>query len=207
MLALSEALDADYVELANTQYHGWALNNRDSLMPSVEQLERAEAVTNVYRDKHKGGMKLYFVVPDYYETRPKPCMNGWGSMFLTVAPDGLALPCHSARDLPMDFPDLRDTSVSEVWFESEAFNKFRGNDWMKEPCRSCPEKEKDFGGCRCQAFLLTGDAANADPVCEKSLHHGQIAEAVERANCHTNIAEAPLLFRNVANSRNLIAKG
>jgi PqqA peptide cyclase len=207
MLALAEALGADYVELANTQYHGWGLTNRDSLMPSVEQLERAEAVTNVYRDKHEGGMKLYFVVPDYYETRPKPCMNGWGSMFLTVAPDGLALPCHSARDLPMDFPDLRETSVSDVWFESEAFNKFRGNDWMKEPCRSCPEKEKDFGGCRCQAFLLTGDATNADPVCEKSPHHGQIAEAVERANCHTNIAEAPLLFRNVANSRNLIAKG
>lgn len=207
MLALSERLNADYVELANAQYHGWALQNRDALMPSTEQLQRAEAVTNAYRQAHPDGMKLYFVVPDYYEVRPKPCMNGWGSMFLTVAPDGLALPCHSARDLPMEFPNVRDMDVDRIWNESDAFNHYRGNEWMKEPCRSCPEKEKDFGGCRCQAYALTGDAANADPVCDKSPNHDVIAAAVARANCHTAAAVAPMLFRNMANSRQLIASG
>lgn len=207
MLALSEQLNADYVELANAQYHGWGLQNRDALMPSIEQLKRAEAVTNAYRLAHPDGMKLYFVVPDYYEVRPKPCMNGWGSMFLTVAPDGLALPCHSARDLPMEFPNVRDMDVDRIWNESDAFNHFRGDEWMKEPCRSCPEKEKDFGGCRCQAYLLTGDAANADPVCDKSPMHDEIAGAVERANCHAASATAPMLFRNMANSRKLIASG
>ncbi|MBQ0713230.1 MAG: pyrroloquinoline quinone biosynthesis protein PqqE [Porticoccus sp.] len=206
ILALSEALGADYVELANTQYHGWGLQNRDALMPSEEQLQRAEALTNEYREEHPRGMTLYFVVPDYYEARPKPCMNGWGSMFLTIAPDGLALPCHSARDLPIDFPHVRDMSVSDIWYHSTAFNFFRGDDWMKEPCSSCPEKEKDFGGCRCQAYLLTGDAANTDPVCSKSPQHGQITDAVARANCQTKV-DVPLLFRNMKNSRTLIAKG
>ncbi len=204
MLALSEKLNADYVELANTQYHGWGFENRDALMPSVDQLRRAEEVTNAYRKAHPGGMKLYFVVPDYYEVRPKPCMNGWGSMFLTVAPDGLALPCHSARSLPMKFPNVREHSVSEIWNHSKAFNFFRGDDWMQEPCRSCPEKEKDFGGCRCQAYMLTGDATNTDPVCDKSPMHHKVSDAVARANCHSG-APVPMVFRNMANSRNLIA--
>ena len=127
-------------------------------------------------------MKIYFVVPDYFERRPKPCMNGLGSVFLTVAPDGTALPCHAARMLPgLEFPNVRDASVESIWFDSPGFNHFRGDAWMKEPCRSCPEKTKDFGGCRCQAYLLTGDAANADPVCDLSPHHHLVTEAVARA--------------------------
>lgn len=206
ILALSETLEADYVELANAQYHGWALLNRDTLMPSREQLERAEAITNQWREDHPDGMRLYFVVPDYYEDRPKPCMNGWGSMFLAVTPDGRALPCHSAGDLPIEFPNVKSSALKDIWFESDAFNKYRGNDWMKEPCRSCPDKDKDFGGCRCQAFALTGDAANADPVCTKSPERPQIDEALTQANCH-NSAIAQMQYRNMAASKALIAKG
>lgn len=206
MLALSQQLGADYVELANAQYHGWGLHNRDALMPSQRQLRRAESVTNAFRRANPGGMKLYFVVPDYYENRPKPCMNGWGSMFLTVAPDGLALPCHSARDLPIEFPNVRDMELAQIWHESAGFNHFRGDAWMKEPCRSCPEKARDFGGCRCQAYMLTGDPANTDPVCDKSPRHAVVTSAVDKANCH-GTGVPPLLFRNMANSGQLIASG
>ncbi|EED34729.1 coenzyme PQQ biosynthesis protein E [Luminiphilus syltensis NOR5-1B] len=204
ILELCAQLNADYVELANTQYHGWALKNREALMPSEEQLGRAEAVTNAYRKQHGEAMKIYFVIPDYYEQRPKPCMNGWASMFLTVAPDGAALPCHSARDLPIAFPNVRDTPVRDIWYHSEPFNAYRGNDWMQEPCRSCPEKDIDFGGCRCQAYLLTGDARNADPVCDKSPHRERIDEALLQAN-HYRQEPSPMLFRNMANSRDLIS--
>jgi pyrroloquinoline quinone biosynthesis protein E len=206
ILAMSEALQADYVELANTQYHGWGLKNRDSLMPSLEQLQRAEKISNEYRANHPGGMKLYFVVPDYYEARPNPCMNGWASMFLTITPNGTALPCHSAGDLPINFPNVKHNNVADIWTKSAGFNQYRGDDWMQEPCRSCPEKKQDFGGCRCQAFMLTGDATNADPVCEKSPHHAIVEEAVKKANCRITTA-APFLFRNMANSKRLIAKG
>ena len=206
IIALSERLRADYVELANVQYHGWALHNRAALMPTREQLAHAEAVTNAYRRAKPDGMTLYFVVPDYYEQRPKPCMNGWGTMFLTIAPDGAALPCHSARDLPMQFPNVRELSVREAWYGSEAFNAFRGDSWMREPCRDCPEKQRDFGGCRCQAFLLTGDARNADPVCAKSPHRSLVDEALVAANAPAGEA-APMTFRNLSNSTQLIAVG
>lgn len=206
ILELSERLQADYVELANAQYHGWALKNRQSLMPSREQLERAEAVTNAYRQRNPDGMTLYFVVPDYYEQRPKPCMNGWGNMFLTIAPDGSALPCHSARDLPMQFPNVREHSVREIWFESEAFSAYRGEGWMREPCRSCPERDRDHGGCRCQAFMLTGDARNADPVCTLSPHRHLVDEALALANGDAR-QSVPMTFRNMANSAALIASG
>lgn len=206
ILALSEALGADYIELANAQYHGWALLNRDQLMPSRAQLERAEQITNEYRAKNPNGMRLFFVIPDYFEERPKPCMNGWASMFLAVAPDGRALPCHSAGELPLDFPNVRTSTVEDIWYRSEAFNHFRGNDWMREPCRSCPEKEKDFGGCRCQAFALTGDAANADPICTKSPHRDVIDTALTAANCH-NPTVGQLIYRTMSESSALIAKG
>jgi pyrroloquinoline quinone biosynthesis protein E len=149
-------------------------------------------------------MKLLFVVPDYYETRPKACMNGLGSIFLTVTPDGTALPCHAARMLPgFEFPNVRRHAVDWIWRDSHAFNHFRGDAWMKEPCRSCPEKAKDFGGCRCQAYLLTGDAANADPVCDKSPHHHLVTEAVARAD-QPYVEEKPVLFfRDRRNSRKL----
>lgn len=205
ILQLSERLQADYVELANTQYYGWALENRAALMPSRQQLELAEARTNAYRQANPDGMKLFFVVPDYFENRPKPCMNGWGSMFLTVAPDGAVLPCHSARDLPLEFPNVQESSLREIWYESEAFNRYRGDAWMKEPCRSCPEKQKDFGGCRCQAYLLTGDAENADPVCDKSTHRVIVDRIVTEAD-RVHRQPPPMLYRNMKNSGEIIAR-
>jgi PqqA peptide cyclase len=182
MLRLAVDLQADYVELATTQYYGWALHNRDRLLPTRVQLEGAEAIAHDYQARYQGRMKIYYVVPDYYETRPKACMNGWGAVFLTIAPDGTALPCHAARELPgIQFPSVRQHDIAWIWNESPAFNRFRGFDWMKEPCRTCPERFKDFGGCRCQAYLLTGDAENADPVCDLSPHHDRVLAAIERA--------------------------
>ena len=197
ILRMAEDMGADYVELANTQYYGWASRNRDRLLPSREQLQRAEAATQRFRDKVGQRIRVFFVVPDYFERRPKPCMNGLGSIFLTIAPDGTALPCHAARMLPgIDFPNVRSSSVESVWYDSAGFNHFRGDSWMKEPCRSCPEKTKDFGGCRCQAYLLTGDAANADPVCDLSPHHHLVTEAVARADAPRPAVEKPLIFRD-----------
>lgn len=201
ILGMAQAMHADYVELANTQYYGWAWSNRDQLLPSREQVQRAEATTQRFRDKVGSTMQIYFVVPDYFERRPKACMNGLGSVFLTIAPDGTAMPCHAARMLPnLDLPNVRDASVEWIWFDSAGFNRFRSDDWMKEPCRSCPEKSRDFGGCRCQAFLLTGDAENTDPVCDLSPHHHLVTEAVARA-ASTQVNEKPLLFRSVMPSR------
>ncbi len=202
IIELSIELKADFVELAIAQYYGWAFINRDHLLPTRAQLEEAEAITNRYRDQLNGeGPKLIFVTPDYYEVRPKACMNGWGNIFLTIAPDGTALPCHSARELPIEFPNVLDHSLEDIWYRSTGFNHFRGYEWMKEPCRSCDEKEKDFGGCRCQAFKLTGDAANADPVCDKSAHHHKILAAGENAERIAGGGDAatPLLARNTHN--------
>jgi len=204
IIQLASDLGADYVELANTQYHGWALLNRDELMPSREQLIHAEQVTNAWRQEHPDGMRLYFVVPDYYEERPKPCMNGWGQMFLAVAPDGMALPCHSARGLPLQFPNVRDFDLETIWRHSDAFNAYRGYDWMQEPCRSCPEKERDFGGCRCQAFALTGDPTQADPVCTKSEQRVLIDTALTAANCHAT-GSTSLMYRSLQASRDILA--
>ena len=208
ILDMAATLHADYVELANTQYYGWAFHNRDQLLPTREQLQRAEKVANEYRERLKGQMRLYYVVPDYYEERPKACMNGWGNVFLTITPDGTALPCHAARQLPgITFPNVRDASVEWIWRESPSFDHFRGFDWMKEPCRSCPEKTKDLGGCRCQAYMLTGDAANTDPVCSKSPHHQVVIDAVERANrAAWRDNPQPLTFRNPRNSKRILAE-
>ena len=206
ILAMAESMGAEYVELANTQYYGWAWLNRAQLMPSREQLQRAEEATRQFRERVGGRMRIFFVVPDYFETRPKACMNGLGSVFLTVAPDGLALPCHAARMLPgLDLPNVRDRSVESIWYDSHAFNRFRGQSWMKEPCRSCPQNTRDFGGCRCQAFLLTGDADNTDPVCDLSPHHSLVTRAVDLANsAGTAAAERPLIFRDHRTSIPLI---
>lgn len=209
ILELAAELEAEYVELANTQYYGWAYLNRDLLLPGREQLERAEEVTNRFRERVGNKMKIYFVVPDYYENRPKACMNGWGSVFLNLTADGLALPCHEARMLPgLDFPSVREHDLRWIWHDSPAFNRYRGDEWMKEPCRSCPEKAKDYGGCRCQAYLLTGDAALADPVCDKSPHHALITRAVERARqAGAGVETKPVLFyRDDENSRRLSRK-
>ena len=201
IIEMAIALEADFLELANTQYYGWAYLNRDHLLPSRAQIEHAERVTNAYRAKLGGRMKIFFVVPDYYADRPKACMNGWGSVFLNIAPDGLALPCQAARMLPgLTFPNVRETSVREIWYESAAFNAYRGEDWMHEPCRSCPERTKDFGGCRCQAYLLTGEAANADPVCALSPDHRRVTDAVGRAQTVQLAGVRPLVFRERAAS-------
>lgn len=205
ILEMAEAMGADHVELANSQYYAWALKNREHLMPSREQLQRAEEATNRFRQRVGKTMKLYFVVPDYYEQRPKACMNGWGSIFLNVAPDGLALPCHEARMLPgLEFPNVRDHDVGWIWNDSPAFNAYRGDSWMKEPCRSCDEKARDFGGCRCQAYLLTGDATNTDPVCSKTSNHRIVTDLVAQAQQprHAEDEVRPLLFyRDDKNSR------
>ncbi|TCQ91735.1 pyrroloquinoline quinone biosynthesis protein PqqE [Rahnella variigena] len=208
IIDLSIELDADDVELATCQFYGWAQLNREGLLPTREQIARAEDVVHQYREKMAGTgnlANLLFVTPDYYEERPKGCMGGWGAIFLSVTPEGMALPCHSARQLPVEFPSVLENTLQEIWYDSFGFNKYRGFDWMPEPCRSCSEKEKDFGGCRCQAFMLTGNADNADPVCSKSEHHGMILAAREQANC-TNIQINQLQFRNRANSQ-LIFKG
>ncbi|MDO6682920.1 MULTISPECIES: pyrroloquinoline quinone biosynthesis protein PqqE [unclassified Oceanobacter] len=213
IIELSIELQADFVELAIAQYYGWAFINRAHLLPTKAQLIKAEAITNQYRDQLDGrGPKLIFVTPDYYEERPKGCMNGWGNIFLTIAPDGTALPCHSARELPIQFPNVKDEALADIWYRSTGFNHFRGYEWMKEPCRSCDEKEKDFGGCRCQAFKLTGDAANADPVCSKSAHHGKIVAArTEAEQLAAGVApSSPLLARNKRNQQaavDIIARG
>jgi PqqA peptide cyclase len=202
ILDMAERMQAEYVELANTQYYGWAWHNREALLPSREQVERAERVTTEFRARVGNKMRVFFVVPDYFENRPKPCMNGLGSIFLTITPDGTALPCHAARMLPgITFPNVRDAGVEWIWRDSQGFNHFRGDEWMKEPCRSCPEKTKDFGGCRCQAFLLTGDAANADPVCDKSPYHHLVTDAVARADKPAVVEKPLLFFRDAKNSR------
>ncbi|MGI9334549.1 MAG: pyrroloquinoline quinone biosynthesis protein PqqE [Gammaproteobacteria bacterium] len=183
ILDMAVELEADYVELANTQFYGWAWHNREHLLPTRDQLARAETVAKRYQSELAGKMRILYVVPDYYEDRPKACMNGWGNIFLTIAPDGTALPCQAARQLPgIDFPNVRERSVDWIWNESDAFNRYRGYDWMNEPCRSCPERTKDFGGCRCQAYMLTGDAENTDPVCSLSPHHDRVTRAVAAAN-------------------------
>jgi pyrroloquinoline quinone biosynthesis protein E len=204
ILELAIELKADYVELATTQYYGWALHNRSQLLPTREQVERAEAIAHQYQVRMKGEMKIYYVVPDYYEDRPKACMNGWGNIFLTITPDGTALPCHAARQLPgLTLPNVKEHSIEWIWYESPDFNLFRGQEWMKEPCRTCPERFKDFGGCRCQAYLITGDPCNADPVCSLSPHHPIIMDIIATANQHApSLArEDPLVFRNSHNSK------
>ena len=205
ILEMAEAMEAEYVELANTQYYGWAYVNRDQLLPTREQIARAEEATNRFRQRIGGKMRIFFVVPDYFEERPKACMNGWGAVFLTVTADGVALPCHEARQLPgLTFPNVQEHDLGWIWRDSPGFNAYRGDAWMKEPCRSCPEKTKDFGGCRCQAYLLTGEAANADPVCSLSPHHHLVGAAVEKARQPMPASGTKtILFRDDRNSRAL----
>lgn len=203
IIAMADALGAEYLELANSQYYSWAHLNRDHLLPTGEQIRRAEAVTDAWRAKVADRMKLFFVAPDYHEGKPKKCMNGWGNVFLTVTPDGTALPCHTAKMLPgLAFPNVREHDVRHIWFDSEGFNRYRGTGWMKGACVTCPDKEKDLGGCRCQAFLLAGDPAATDPVCPKSAHHGVVQAAVAAADAG-EVPARPLVFRDPKASRAL----
>lgn len=196
-------IGAEFVELANSQYYGWALHNRDALMPTRAQVEEGLRVTNAFKAKHPK-MNVFYVTPDYFEERPKKCSNGWGTTFLTVNPDGEVLPCQGAKVIPnIEFPNVREHSLKSIWQQSDLFTHFRGTDWMKEPCRSCPEKEQDLGGCRCQAYMLTQDPYAADPICSKSPHHHIITEAVDKAELEHN--KEQLVFRNPRNAK-IIAK-
>jgi PqqA peptide cyclase len=180
ILSLSLELGAQRLELANTQYYGWAVLNQAALMPRREQLERAEAAVVRFREQVGPRLDILWVLPDYHEELPKPCMGGWGRTAIVVAPNGDALPCQAASTIPgLAVDNVRQRSLPWIWAESDAFTRFRGTDWMQEPCTSCPlgRQHEDFGGCRCQALRLTGDAAATDPVCRFSTHHEQIVEA------------------------------
>lgn len=193
---LAVDLGVEYIEFANLQYYNWALLNRAELLPTREQLARSEAAVNAARERLGKGLTIYYVVPDYHDNRPKACMNGWGSIHLTIAPDGTALPCQEARLIKdIEFPNVRQHGLDWIWNESPAFSQFRGDSWMKEPCRSCNEKEKDFGGCRCQAYLMTGDASNTDPVCAKSPHRHLIDALIAKAETRVGGGAKTLLMR------------
>jgi len=177
MVALALTLGASRVEIAHVQYYGWALPNRAMLMPTREQVERAVAAVEELRARHHGAIVIDAVVPDYYARFPKPCLGGWGRRSLNITPSGKVLPCHAAESIPgLEFWSVRDHSLADIWIASPAFREFRGTDWMQEPCASCPRREQDFGGCRCQAYALTGDARATDPVCHLSPRHAMVAE-------------------------------
>ncbi|MET0543247.1 MAG: pyrroloquinoline quinone biosynthesis protein PqqE [Variovorax sp.] len=182
IIDMAERMGADYLELANTQYYGWAWLNRAALMPTPDELRAAEAIVDSHRARLNGKMKLLWVSADYVDAKPKPCMAGWGAVFMVIAPDGVALPCHSARMLPgFDFPKVTEHSIQSIWRDSDAFNRYRGTSWMSETCITCDQHTVDFGGCRCQAFLVTGDATATDPVCPKSPDRHLIDEAIAQA--------------------------
>jgi pyrroloquinoline quinone biosynthesis protein E len=196
IIALAEQLGADRLELANTQYLAWALQNRSALLPSQAQLDAAREVAKTARERLKGKIELLFVLPDYFSDRPKACMSGWGKRYLLVSPDGLALPCHLAHTLPgLTFDNVLERSLSDIWQHSEGFAAFRGEAWMPEPCKSCDRRELDFGGCRCQAFHLTGNAAAVDPACGLSPQHDLITTA--RAAAQEQLIPLGLKYREM----------
>jgi pyrroloquinoline quinone biosynthesis protein E len=182
MVQLGERLGASRIEVAHVQYYGWALTNRAALMPTAAQIAVADEIVAAARARLRGRIVIDYVTPDYYAVRPKPCMGGWGRQFLNVNPTGRVLPCHAAETLTgLKFPSVRDLSLAAIWHDDPTFARFRGTAWMPLPCQSCDLREVDWGGCRCQAFALTGDAAATDPVCALSPAHGVIAEAVAAA--------------------------
>ena len=184
MVDLALALGASRIEVAHVQYYGWALKNRAALMPTPEQVEAAMQEIDLLRAKHRGQIVIDAVLPDYYARYPKPCVGGWGRHSLNVTPSGKVLPCHAAESIPeLQFWNVREHTLADIWRLSPAFNAFRGTHWMLEPCRSCERRHQDFGGCRCQAFLITGDARAADPVCQFSAHHALVEQlAAARAD-------------------------
>jgi pyrroloquinoline quinone biosynthesis protein E len=182
MIQMAEELQADRLEIAHVQYYGWALKNRAALLPTVEQVNESVKIIQAARARLKDKIRIEFVVPDYHAKFPKPCMGGWGRTLLLIDPSGKVLPCHAAGVIPgMEFENVRTQSLRAIWEDSAAFQKFRGDDWMQEPCRGCERKTQDFGGCRCQAFMITGDAAATDPVCSLSPEREKIVEALDEA--------------------------
>ena len=183
IIELAIAWDAARLEVAHVQYYGWALENRATLLPTRAQLDEATRIVEAARALHKGRLVIDYVVPDYYAARPKPCMGGWGNRFLAISPAGNVLPCHAAESITgMIFPNIRSTSLRAAWEDSEAFNRFRGTAWMPSPCQGCEHAERDWGGCRCQAFALIGDAAATDPACALSPHHALLGAAIAEAS-------------------------
>lgn len=176
VIAFAEALGIARLELANVQFYGWAYRNRSALMPTREQVRRGEEIVEAARERLRGKMEIVYVLPDYFGDYPKPCMNGWGNQFMTVTPNGRVLPCPAAAAITqLEFASVRERSLAEIWRTSESFERYRGTGWMPEPCRSCDRREIDWGGCRCQAFLLTGDAGATDPACALSPDHHLVA--------------------------------
>src|SRR6478609_7438219 len=176
MVDLALKLKATRIEIAHVQYYGWALKNRSALMPTAEQVSRAVAEVEELRRKHQGQIVIDAVVPDYHARLPKPCVGGWGRRSLNVTPSGKVLPCHAAESIPgLEFWSVREHALAEIWSDSPAFNAFRGTDFLAAPCATCERREIDFGGCRCQAFALTGDARATDPVCHLSPRHEDVA--------------------------------
>jgi PqqA peptide cyclase len=190
MIELAESLEAERVELANVQFYGWAFLNRAALLPTREQVVRAREIATAAKARLAGKIDIFYVLPDYYETRPKPCLNGWGQRYITVNATGEVLPCPTASSAIPDlhFENVRARALDWIWRESESFNRFRGTEWLPDPCRSCPQKEIDFGGCRCQAALLTGNAVNTDPVCTLSANRGLVDAVLHDANASTSHA-------------------
>ncbi len=188
MIELAEALSAERVELANVQFYGWGFLNRAALLPTREQVVRAREIATAAKARLTGKIDIFYVLPDYYEDRPKPCLAGWGKRYLTVNPIGEVLPCPTASSAIPDlrFENVRMRALDWIWRESDSFNRFRGTEWMPEPCRSCPQREIDFGGCRCQAALLTGNAANTDPVCDLSPNRASVDAVLRDLNSSTD---------------------
>ena len=192
---LATDLDAGRLEVAHVQYYGWALKNRAALIPTREQLDAATAVVEAARERLKGKLVIDYVVPDYYARYPKPCMGGWGRVGICVAPSGKALPCHAAETIAeLEFENVADTSLADIWQNSSAFQAYRGFDWMEEPCRSCERREIDWGGCRCQAFAFAGRAQATDPACSKSPLHDQLRELAETESSR---APPPFEYRRI----------
>lgn len=196
MIDMAVDLGADRIEVANVQYYGWALKNRAALMPTVEQLEETTRIVDAAREQLKGILAIDYVIPDYYAKRPKKCMGGWGRQFFNISPAGRVLPCHAAESITtLSFESVRDHPIEWIWNNSPAFQAYRGTSWMPEPCKSCEFREIDWGGCRCQAFALTGAAGNTDPACEKSPRHREIFSLAE-AEAATD--QRLFLYRNFA---------
>jgi PqqA peptide cyclase len=190
MIAFIEQLNPERVEIAHTQYYGWALANRAALLPTQAQLDRAVAIVAEAEKRLAGRMRIDSVVPDYYAKYPKACMGGWGRRLMLINPEGKVLPCHAAEVLPgLTFENVRDKSLEWIWQDSSSFQKFRGEEWMHEPCRSCDRRTEDFGGCRCQAFLLAGDATVTDPACSLAPTHSLVESAVREANASPSVAQ------------------
>jgi pyrroloquinoline quinone biosynthesis protein E len=184
---------ADRLEVAHVQYYGWALRNRAALMPTQTQVKRSFDIVREARRRLEGVLVIDFVVPDYYAAWPKPCMGGWGRGIVVVTPSGKVLPCHAAETIPgLAFDSVRDRPLAQIWLSGQAFERFRGTDWMLDPCRSCERREIDWGGCRCQAFAITGNAAAADPACSKSADHAALAALAVR---EAGASPPPFVYR------------